>query len=337
MSSDRIKPAWLDDIEQLKGFAIILVAWGHVHDPTFPQWALDLRKIIYEFHMPLFMYLSGFVFVYSKAHINRAGFTSFVSKRAKRLLVPFFVMAAIVILAKIAAQSFLPVHKPITDIFQSAAHVFVGTEKSPVLFIWYLFVLFIFSVLTNILLTQTRISIFSLFIIAIIMHFVHIVLFYSTITLDFLYLNRVIMYYVFFMAGCWACINKDAWFLFIERWWPALLIAVLALAYPILATEWRYFLVGLLASAGLHGFFRAASGARLGFFEYLGRNAFAIYLLNMLFIGFTTAILGKILPLADFALPILLIATICGVAGPILVKEAMKRNSFLKPVARAME
>ncbi|MBB3445727.1 MULTISPECIES: acyltransferase family protein [unclassified Rhizobium] len=86
---------WLGDIERLKGLAIILVVWGHTYDAAFPVWAIGLRKAIYAFHMPLFMFLSGYVFVYVGAHKLKGSLSTYTSKRAKRLLIPFFIMAAI--------------------------------------------------------------------------------------------------------------------------------------------------------------------------------------------------------------------------------------------------
>ena len=54
------------DIDRAKGFAIALVVWGHIYLGTPasppPQWMEDTRGVIYSFHMPFFMYLSGFVY-----------------------------------------------------------------------------------------------------------------------------------------------------------------------------------------------------------------------------------------------------------------------------------
>lgn len=337
MNSCTVKRAWLTDIEQLKGFAIILVVWGHVYDQNFPQWALDLRTFIYEFHMPLFMYLSGYVFVYCNAHVLQNKFISFVSLRAKRLLLPFLIMAAVVILAKLATQPFISVHKPIDSIFQSTLHILIGTEKSPVLFIWYLFVLFVFSVGTALLVSKKGMKISTLFCVSSFIHFLHVVLFYFNITLDFLYFNRILMYYVFFMTGCWACLNKNTWLRFIDRFWIPMIIIFLVIGYSMLKTEWRYLVAGSVGSIALHGLIRNGQESRWAVFEYFGRHAFAIYLMNMLFVGGVQGLLGKFIPTENYALPVIATATVFGLFGPILIKETMKRIYFLWPVAMAME
>ncbi|WP_430534798.1 acyltransferase family protein [Listeria rocourtiae] len=70
----------LDWIDTAKGIGIFLVVWGHFY-------ASDAVKIvIYGFHMPLFFFLSGYL--YKQTSI---GFLSFLRKTSKKLLFPFFI------------------------------------------------------------------------------------------------------------------------------------------------------------------------------------------------------------------------------------------------------
>ena len=50
-------------IDKASGFAILLVVYGHIEFPETRQinWYWIPRKFIYEFHMPLFMCLSGYI------------------------------------------------------------------------------------------------------------------------------------------------------------------------------------------------------------------------------------------------------------------------------------
>lgn len=68
-------------IDFLKGIGIILVILGH-HKNILTNW-------IYSFHMPLFFILSG-VF-----HKNEESFFKFIKKKSKGLLVPYYVLSAI--------------------------------------------------------------------------------------------------------------------------------------------------------------------------------------------------------------------------------------------------
>ena len=93
----------LDYIDSIKGFAIFLVVMGHVIPWTFlsvsEAQAIDkpmlLWKIVYAFHMPLFIFVSGYLF--GQSHFN--SLKSFVMKslhKAERLLIPYFVCGVLV-------------------------------------------------------------------------------------------------------------------------------------------------------------------------------------------------------------------------------------------------
>ena len=58
------------DIERAKRLAILLVVFGHIvarADPLRVEWYEPIRRAIYAFHMPFFLYLSGYVAVLSGA------------------------------------------------------------------------------------------------------------------------------------------------------------------------------------------------------------------------------------------------------------------------------
>ncbi|EUJ29371.1 acyltransferase [Listeria cornellensis FSL F6-0969] len=67
---------WIDN---LRGFGMILVVWGHMNIP------IALETIIYSFHMPLFFFISGYL--YKK---NNNSFKEVVKKKATVLLIPYF-------------------------------------------------------------------------------------------------------------------------------------------------------------------------------------------------------------------------------------------------------
>ena len=51
-------------LDSLKGFAIFLVVLGHVIQTVFAPDSYDsnvIFKIIYSFHMPLFIFISGYL------------------------------------------------------------------------------------------------------------------------------------------------------------------------------------------------------------------------------------------------------------------------------------
>lgn len=91
-------------IDQLKGFAILLVVIGHVLEYCFTSadsgYESIWHELIYTFHMPLFAFLSGFFM---------KGINSWNSLRMKteRLLIPFLSIGSLYVLWRgFSLQSF---------------------------------------------------------------------------------------------------------------------------------------------------------------------------------------------------------------------------------------
>ncbi len=78
--------AWID---ALKGFGILLVVFAHY---MLPQ-ALD--TYIFSFHMPLFFFVSGFLFNFAKYSGSAA---NFIKGRFRSLIIPYFAFAVITLL-----------------------------------------------------------------------------------------------------------------------------------------------------------------------------------------------------------------------------------------------
>lgn len=72
-------------IDMVKAFAIFMVFIGHRTDSTI------LEQYIYSFHLPLFFWISGFLFNPTKYQ----QFKSFFSRRFRTILVPYFLFALI--------------------------------------------------------------------------------------------------------------------------------------------------------------------------------------------------------------------------------------------------
>ena len=71
-----------DWIDIAKGLGILLVVYGHCQ-PVFP-----VARFIYAFHMPLFFFISGFLFKNKQKDFQR-----FIKEKAKRLLIPYFTIS----------------------------------------------------------------------------------------------------------------------------------------------------------------------------------------------------------------------------------------------------
>lgn len=70
----------------LKMFAMFMVLWGHTiqHLQTGDVWGNSMHKIIYTFHLPLFMFISG----YFSASSMKLDFIAFLKKKSIQLILP---------------------------------------------------------------------------------------------------------------------------------------------------------------------------------------------------------------------------------------------------------
>ena len=79
-------------IDIAKGIAIILVVYGHVIEHSMAPWGFQdffqnpVFKIIYTFHMPLFVFISGYLMANS---LNRHSVHDVFKSRTRSLFVPF--------------------------------------------------------------------------------------------------------------------------------------------------------------------------------------------------------------------------------------------------------
>jgi fucose 4-O-acetylase-like acetyltransferase len=92
-------------IDCLKGLAIFLVVWGHCiqflfHDVDFTFLSNPAFILIYMFHMPLFMAVSGYLFAISE---HRYSAYTLLKKRAMRLLLPVIVWSLLYYAAAVVA------------------------------------------------------------------------------------------------------------------------------------------------------------------------------------------------------------------------------------------
>ena len=75
-------------IDASKGIGILLVVLGHVHNvPPY------LQKWIYSFHMPLFFFISGYLF--NSAMYKQYKTSEFIKNKLRSLIIPYFLMALI--------------------------------------------------------------------------------------------------------------------------------------------------------------------------------------------------------------------------------------------------
>ena len=122
-------------IDLAKAICIILVVVGHYCPPGCPGWWSAIVQFIYSFHMPLFMFASGFVYIATKKDGEK--YSDFIVKKIKRLMVPYFVVSACIIGIKLITESHLYVQNPKT--VMSFAKMFYYPEAG--YFLWFIWAL----------------------------------------------------------------------------------------------------------------------------------------------------------------------------------------------------
>lgn len=125
-------------IDLTKGVGIFLVILGHNLNP--------LVDYIYSFHMPLFFLLSGIV------HSSEKNYSKFLEKKAKGLLVPYFLFAVPLFLFWLTiGRKFGGISHAKTSVIHSLVGIFVGTDIPGISSIewgttlWFLLCLFVVS------------------------------------------------------------------------------------------------------------------------------------------------------------------------------------------------
>ncbi|WP_298215327.1 acyltransferase [Acidocella sp.] len=322
------------DLDMGKGLAILLVVFGHLvarQDPQHLHWYEPLRRAIYAFHMPFFMYLSGFAAALSGVLLRgRAGWAQTARARAQRLLLPFFSLGLLVLAGKLLASPILFVDNRPAGIRAGLLGLFWHTAASPALSIWYLFVLFVVSLATLWLLNGQARRLSWLLAAALAL--------YALPLPAYIYLDRVGAYAPFFLLGAMAGLAAPRWERIMDRLWPlalALLLAGLAAVALWGQSEAQKSVMlplGALSLPALHGLLRCLNiGWLCRLFLFFGRYSFMIYLGNTICIGLAKAALLHFLPwdAAHFGVYAAALMT-AGMLGPVMVKRhAFRRVKIL--------
>ena len=143
-------------IDIAKAICIILVAIGHYIPDTHPIWYGEMRSIIYSFHMPLFMFASGYVYIATKKEI---AYSNFIWRKVKRLMVPYLTVSILVVTVKLCSQGHAYVENPVTPL--SYIKIFFLPEAG--YFLWFIWALWWMFVIIPLFSTpQSRLALLSI-------------------------------------------------------------------------------------------------------------------------------------------------------------------------------
>lgn len=180
----------------LQGFAIFLVVLGHViHGNAIFEWQNSLNRIIYSFHMPLFMCISGYLFHKTQIQKNKP-FTSMLKNKAIRLLIPYFVLIFFCLVLKVIFAEYMRRKSEFS--INQLLDAFVWFSNNPLSEMWFINALFGLMLLYPVyfFFNKNKWFTFLLFICFLILHFIEISV--PSFILNF---EKIISYAVFFYGG----------------------------------------------------------------------------------------------------------------------------------------
>ena len=195
-------------ISFLQVFGILLVVIGHSRQgaPAEPLWS----TWIYSFHMPLFMFISGYLLRYGNEKKGTSltdtplyGNQGFIWKKAKRLLVPYVSISTLAYLPKCLLNHFTV--RSVEMSWDTYIHQLLYPWDNVIIFFWFLptlFIIFLLAVYGARLLRQfdTLQGHLALLAALLLLH-----LFNPAAHLRLMNLSGVASYLIYFFLGYYCC------------------------------------------------------------------------------------------------------------------------------------
>lgn len=185
-------------------WGIILVVMGHsgFTNEIIADKLPNLHKWIYSFHMPLFFFISGYLFSLTNKSLSAINAGQFIIKKLKRLMIPYFVLGIIIFCIKYLFAGFASVERSFN--IGSFFYMFIApsAENSTMGFLWYLITLFgIFCIV--LMLAKLRINLRNVVVCTLLVTMV-CVLNYIIGNVEAFNLSAIFYYMPFFLLGIYA-------------------------------------------------------------------------------------------------------------------------------------
>jgi fucose 4-O-acetylase-like acetyltransferase len=313
---------------------MLLVVIGHLTRPGPPglewagkEWYGVLKSLIYHFHMPFFMFISGFLLFYSLKPINTAAdYLRMVGRRAYRIVPGYVIYGLLAVAGKILLSHYFKVDKAPRDFWQGIGDVLLRPEASAATQLWYLYVLFLYSAIMPIVFTKFGRCLALLVPVALVAHF---------IPADSLFASNLFLEYLLVLVlGCLAAKHYAE----LRQWiqgcpvqvLTAIIVCLMAVfACSLLVVDFldrslgdntSKLVIGLLSIPALWSLMLTRASAQGGVLETIGKYTLVIFLLHApiiaairlpavkfnCFSGMTFDILFPVMVFLGIAIPIFL-------------------------------
>lgn len=151
------------EFNYLRAIGIFLVVLGHSFpyiDETNLKFYKYLHSLIYSFHMPLFIMISGF-FAYKILKINSLKkYKDFILSKFKKLIVPYLTISFIAVPIKLILNKFSERSLNLTNIMED---IFLYPWKNPIIFFWFIYVLFLIFLFSPLVVKLNKLNVLIIF------------------------------------------------------------------------------------------------------------------------------------------------------------------------------
>ena len=307
-------------IDRTKGLAILLVVIGHLVAREAPlggaHWYLVLKHRIYDFHMPLFMAVSGLVYglTWRAAPTLAADFAE-ARRRAQRLLPSYLLFGLLIFVGKLAVQALGGRVDNAVQGPQDLLDLVLQPGVSFTSFLWYVYALALLYLAFPPALRAAGGRVWALWLLSI--------GFWWLPLGTWLAWDRLQYFTVFFLTGVIAGRHHEAALRVLKAaWLPAALGFAATMALTRDGNEPLRWTAAALSILAFPGLLLATRDWPLGLLETLGRYTLIIYLTNTIFIGLIKVAATKLgLWTEGVFLLLAPVMTVAATAGPILLKR----------------
>jgi fucose 4-O-acetylase-like acetyltransferase len=326
--------ARLSEVDSAKGIAIFFVVLGHIVARTPPagnQWHVVLKSMIYMFHMPFFMFISGLVVMYNYKPIRTIeDYKDFLVKKFRRLMPGFLIVGLLILVGKLVMQQYMFVDNLPEGFYAGLVDILLRPTLSSASALWYIYVLLELFILLPLWANRSKFKYLDILLFALVIYFVP--------ATDFLALKSLGTFLFFFVLGGVVALYYERFSNLIHNR-SILFTAIFAASFLLMHSGAPFQLSRLLiGTCSIPALMALITNLKVlnqsSMLISMGRYTYVIYLLNTIIIGFTKGIIFKFTTWDGhnflFVAPVLLFN---GIVIPILMKKYIfSRNNFINSV-----
>lgn len=319
-------------VDYAKGIAIILVVYRHMlggyenAGVEIAEYFTLAQQSVYNFRMPLFFMLSG-MFV-RKSLVKRTT-QQFVTYKLNTIMYPYVIWATIQLSIQVLFSHYTNHPRQLSDFLNI---LYAPRELDQ---FWFLYTIFNITVIYALLYIYAHLKTIGQLALSAVFYFISTMPFVQDIGL----LQDTLQYYLYFALGSYSAeviLNDRYRSIFSSPW-------LLAGLFPVfLVSQWYWIqhqdlrtsqplLFAVIAIVGsafiLNVAFILGKSQIAGFLRVIGRHSLYIYIMHVIFIGFTRTLLLNLLGITNIAV-LLPISMVVGTVFPVVFYQVSTRKGL---------